>query len=164
MTNTNETNPTNAYNDFAQDMHTTAIPAVEQPSPTTPNPAGSSNLADTAASVNRKKTILHVASGFIAAAILITPTTWMIASQAAQNSTPGMSQMGQPGQGGAPGGPGNSNGQMSQNMPNGQNDTADSNSQSPNDTNQTAPETSGTNSDNGQSDNTQSDNAQSATN
>lgn len=72
------------------------------------SPAGAP-VAATAPAENaeRKKTFLHIAIGFVAAAVLITPTTWMVASSTAQNAGPGMSQMS-----GGMGGPGGQGGQM----------------------------------------------------
>ena len=126
MTNTSnfDNNSYSEFNQNAADNPTTPIPAVEatapqvsQAAPTTqtvPNAQPAQTVAATPENTERKKTILHIATGFIAAAILITPTTWMIASNAAQNSGPGMSQMGQMGQGGPSGqmgGQGGMNGQ-----------------------------------------------------
>ncbi len=120
MTNTSnfDNNSYSEFNQNAADNPTTTIPAVEATAPqvshAAPNAQPAQTVAATPENTERKKTILHIATGFIAAAILITPTTWMIASNAAQNSGPGMSQMGQMGQGGPSGqmgGQGGMNGQ-----------------------------------------------------
>ncbi|WP_018142523.1 hypothetical protein [Alloscardovia criceti] len=91
-----------------QGTQQTSIPVAQ---PMAPNTVGGPVNAEMAPNkAERKKMIMHIAIGFVAAAALITPTTWMIASSTAQNSGPSMSsQMNmQGGPGGQMMGPGGS--------------------------------------------------------
>ncbi|MFD0704223.1 hypothetical protein ACFQY8_00425 [Alloscardovia venturai] len=142
---------TQAFQDFGfssnpQETFTSQVPPIQsadipQYTPVSPQtqasamPVSTSGTSQPSATADlsksqRKKTIMSVAAGFIGAAILITPTTWMIASQSAHNSNSLSSQNFQ-------GGPsmGSMNGQNNSNSMNGAPNSSNNSNNSNNNSN-----------------------------
>lgn len=69
------------YQDFSQNDAPAAAPAQ-----------AAMPVAPSQTSAEKKKTLLHIAIGFIVGAALIAPTTWMIASSSAHDTMQPMSQ------------------------------------------------------------------------